>query len=180
LQIIISLLRLQKEDLISDEAKTHFNEAINRIMVMSLIHKKLYQEKELAHISIESYLTELATDINSISNLGFPVNFNVSSKIDQVGLKTIVPLGLLVNELISNSVKHAFTKMEKGTINIEIKNFNANSFKLIYNDDGTWVEPNKENPSFGLELISILTSQLEGECSKIDSEFIFTLKNLDN
>jgi len=183
LQIIISLLRLQKGELKSDEAKKHFSEAINRIMVMSLIHKKLYQEKELSHINIQTYLIDLAEDIQSISDLGFPININVTSEIENVGLKTIVPLGLLINELLTNSIKHAFFKKEKGLINVIIKKKEGYSFLLDFSDNGKWVEPNSQNPSFGLELIGILTSQLEGDYKKESNEdgttFSFELKNID-
>ena len=96
LQIIISLLRLQKGELKSLEAKEHFTEAINRIMVMSLIHKKLYQQEELASISIKSYLEDLSSDIISITSLGKPVEVVINSNIETIGLKTIVPLGLLI------------------------------------------------------------------------------------
>ena len=134
LQIVVSLLRLQKGELQSNEAKRHFNEAINRIMVMSLIHKKLYQEAEMANIDIKPYLTDLSKDVIQTSNIGAPIKFNISSEIERIGLKTIVPLGLLINELLSNSIKHAFKK--EGHINISIIKGSGGNFKLIYTDNG--------------------------------------------
>lgn len=182
LQIIISLLRLQKGELESDEAKRHFSEAINRIMVMSLIHKKLYQQVELAQIDIKSYLTDLSTDIKSLSDLGSPVKIDIASDTKNIGLKTIVPLGLLINELITNSIKHAFFKKKNALISISIRGKN-DDFLLSYSDNGIWIDPNKTKSSFGLELISILTSQLEGNFERISNEegttYTFNIKNID-
>ncbi|PCJ28323.1 MAG: hypothetical protein COA97_01440 [Flavobacteriales bacterium] len=180
LQIVISLLRLQKGEMKSDEAKRHFNEAINRIMVMSLIHKKLYQEAEMAHIEVKPYIKDLSNDVIHISNLGMPIKFDIASEINKIGLKTIVPLGLLINELLSNSIKHAFVKIEEGIINIKVLESNNDDFILIYSDNGTWVEPPKDYTGFGLGLIQTLTEQLEGNFTRNKSEYTFTIKNLDN
>jgi len=179
LQIIISLLRLQKAELKSDEAKRHFTEAINRVMVMSLIHKKLYQKVDMAHIEIKNYLVDLAKDVINISNMGYPIAIDVNSEIDKIGLKTIVPLGLLINELLSNSIKHAFSQKE-GCIFISLlKGNNKDEFLLIYADDGTWLETSKDSRNFGLGLIETLTEQLEGTFSREQSEYTFKIKDLD-
>jgi two-component sensor histidine kinase len=179
LQIVISLLRLQKGEMKSDEAKRHFNEAINRIMVMSLIHKKLYQEAEMAHIEVKPYIKDLSNDVIHISNLGLPIKFDVISDINKIGLKTIVPLGLLINELLSNTIKHAFSNNKEGTININLVKKTEKDFNLIYSDNGTWIEPSKGYSGFGLGLIQTLTEQLEGSFTRNQSEYTFTIKNLD-
>jgi two-component sensor histidine kinase len=180
LQIITSLLRLQKSELKSDETKRHFNEAINRIMVMSLIHKKLYQEFDMANIEIKTYLNDLAIDVIKTSNMGHPIDAAVSSEIQKVGLKTIVPLGLLINELLSNSIKHAFLKKD-GCISISLlKGSNKNEFILIYTDDGIWFDNDENYSSFGLGLIETLTEQLEGTYTRKNSKYTFTIKNLDH
>ncbi|MGB0886812.1 MAG: sensor histidine kinase [Vicingaceae bacterium] len=179
LQIIISLLRLQKGELKSDEAKRHFNEAINRVMVMSLIHQKLYQKKDLAQIEIQSYIHDLSKDLIQISTMGIPINFEVGSEIKKIGLKTIVPLGLLINELISNSIKHAFKKEGFITISV-LKGITPDDFILIYKDDGTWNEPKDMSQCFGLGLIEILTEQLDGYFDRQQSEYTFNLRNLEN
>jgi two-component system, sensor histidine kinase PdtaS len=180
LQIVISLLRLQKGELKSDEAKRHFNEAINRIMVMSLIHKKLYQKTEMSHIEIKDYLKDLSNDVIHISNLGIPIKFEIDSEVQKIGLKTIVPLGLLINELLSNSIKHAFIKMKDGLIYINILPGVDDDFTLIYSDNGTWVEPPKDYTGFGLGLIQTLVEQLDGSFTRNQSEYTFAIKNLDN
>jgi two-component sensor histidine kinase len=180
LQIITSLLRLQKGELESAETKRHFNEAINRILVMSLIHDKLYQEIDMANIEIKTYLEELTIDVIKTSNMGHPISSEINSEVQKVGLKTIVPLGLLINELLSNSIKHAFFKSD-GFISIRLlKGNNKNELILIYADDGVWIEKEIGHSSFGLGLIKTLTEQLEGTYTRNNSEYTFTIQNLDH
>lgn len=182
LQIVISLLRLQKAELKSTEAQNHFSEAINRIMVMSLIHKKLYQESELATIELEAYLSDLADDILALATLTTPIQIEVQSNIDKVGLKTIVPLGLIINELISNSIRHAFRDKANGHIKILLSSDVDEQFTLSYSDDGTWIDPDPDHSSFGLELLEIITEQLEGKITREAGDngtcYTFQLKNI--
>lgn len=183
LQIIVSLLRLQKKEIKSDEAKIQFSEAINRIMVMSSIHQKLYKDKSFTQIVLKDYLTELTDDIVSLSASTEKVKITIESDIENIGLKTIVPLGLIVNELVSNSIQHGFAGNEKGTVDMVIESIDSGHFKLIYKDNGSWIEPDESYSSFGLELISILASQLEGSYERKNDDngtgYYFNFKNLD-
>ena len=111
--------------------------------------------------------------------MGLPIGFSVKSEVNKIGLKTIVPLGLLINELLSNSIKHAFSKKAKGFISINILKSNTNEFKLVYSDDGNWIEPKKNYTGFGLGLIQTLVEQLEGNFTRNKSAYTFTIKNID-
>lgn len=183
LQIVISLLRLQQNELKSEEAKQKFSEAISRIMVMSLIHQKLYQDKSLAEIKIKDYLTDLSSDISSISTLDTPIKVEVTSELEKVGLKTIVPLGLIINELMSNSLEHAFRGKSEANIFISIKKLDNNKFELNYFDNGSWTKHAEAYASFGLELIETLTAQLDGTLKRNISvngtSYEFILNNVD-
>lgn len=161
LQIIISLLRLQKNELKHEESRTQFQEAINRIMVMSSIHQKLYQQEKLSEIDVNTYLNELIHDLTRFYESQKQVDVTLNCKLDSVNIKTIVTVGLLMNELISNSIKYAFTDTNKGQINIDIYP-EGNDFRLIYADNGVWKDSNG-NEGFGMELIDIFTEQLNGE-----------------
>ncbi|MCB9222542.1 MAG: sensor histidine kinase [Crocinitomicaceae bacterium] len=161
LQIIISLLRLQMTDIKNKESKQHFSEAINRVMVMSSIHQKLYKEQDLSEFSLVSYIEDLSSELKQFFLEEFPVKINVESDYQIIDLKTVVPVGLIMNELLSNSFKYAFKSSESGEISILIKN-QGDFFDLIYFDNGTWIEPKEDNSSFGLELINTLTEQLNG------------------
>ena len=183
LQIIISLLRLQKNELKTEESKVQFNEAINRIMVMSLIHQKLYQDETLADIKLETYLNDLKDEILKLSTLSIPLSVEVKTDIERIGLKTIVPLGLIVNELMSNSIEHAFADCQTAKIAVSLTQKVGDSFELTYTDNGKWQDNIGAQASFGLELVETLTTQLEGtvkrEVGNGQTTFTFLLKNLD-
>ncbi len=163
LQIIISLLKLQGNEIDHDETKMHFNEAINRVMVMSSIHQRLYQAKDITKFNLTSYIEGLAEELKVFFCGDFPIKINVDSNCNDIGLKTVVPIGLLLNELLSNSFKYAFLHKDSGEIAINIEDVKADRFKITYSDDGIWREPLFGNRGFGLELIQILTEQMEGK-----------------
>jgi two-component sensor histidine kinase len=161
LQIIISLLRLQQSEIVNEEARSNFTEAINRVMVMSSIHQRLYQEKEVSRIDLKSYLSDLAEDLKMIFQTEKKIDVHITSTYGEIDLKTLVPLGLLLNELISNSYKYAFNAVAEGEIKIDHCE-NQDKFDLIYSDNGTWREQESNRASFGLDLINILSEQLNG------------------
>jgi len=181
LQIVISLLRMHSDEVKSEETKTHFSEAMNRIMTMSLIHQKLYQEKELSNIDVNTYFEELTKEIiSSSARENRSIGFQIDTNIKRVGLKTIVPLGLLINELMTNSVKHAFSNQPNGKISVCFTELAGNRLRLEYSDNGTWQNGVKSVEGFGLELIQLLTSQLEGEYERTGSRYVFEISNLDH
>jgi len=161
LQIIISLLRLQMMDIKNIEAKEHFSEAINRVMVMSSIHQKLYQEKNLTNFNLQEYIIELSQELKLFFKEEFPIKIEVDVNYENIDLKTIVPIGLLLNELLSNSFKYAFEEKSEGEIKITIDGKN-DFFELKFSDSGRWKENKREDNGFGLELLDILTEQLNG------------------
>ncbi len=180
LQIIISLLRLQKNDIKNPETQKQFSEAINRVMVMSSIHQKLYKDESLTNVNITEYITDLTNEIKTLSINDKPLTIHVKSEINSIGLKTIVPLGLIINELASNSIQHAFTNTEGPQININITEDSDNQFTLYYTDNGVWKSIEEGYSSFGLELLEILSSQLDGhykrESTETGTNYIFVLK----
>jgi len=183
LQIIISLLRLQKNEIQNTETQKQFTEAINRVMVMSSIHQKLYKDESLTSISLKEYITELTNEIKDFSVLEKELLINVDSDIESIGLKTIVPLGLIINELTSNSIQHAFDLTENPKITITITKQNHNKFVLNYTDNGIWKTVKENYSSFGLELLDILASQLDGgfdrESNSKGTKYVFNLQDVD-
>lgn len=174
LQIIISLLRMQRSEIKSEENQEQFTIAINRILTMSLIHQKLYQEKEPSRVNIADYINDLSQELLSVANR--QVSLEIDSDDEFAGLKTIVPFGLLVNELISNSLKHAYSEDESAVIQIEIKPKNKYEIFFSYQDNGQWIEPKEEEVgSFGLELIDVLTEQLDGTYKREGSHYSFEI-----
>ena len=164
LQIISSLLKLQAVESNDARLEDHFNEAINRIQSMALIHEKMYHNDDLTKIDIQSYLISLADDITRSFNLKNEVRFNVHSQVHQIDVKSIVPISLIFNELITNTLKHGLSDNKKGEINVEIKS-NKDVIQFKYSDNGVWKDPSVTG-TFGLELINTLTQQLDGTCER--------------
>jgi two-component sensor histidine kinase len=179
LQVIISLLRIQSQELKSEEARKSFNEAISRIMTMSLIHQKMYERQELSRINLQEYFSTLIDDMLSSSVTTGKVSFNLSMETEEIGSKTIAPLALIINELISNSLKHAFES--EGEINIHFSTHEDGRFELVYSDNGTW--KSRKEGAFGLQLIDIFTEQLDGEYARetfdTGTTYRFLLSDLD-
>jgi two-component sensor histidine kinase len=184
LQIISSLLRLQGNDIENEELKKHFDEATNRIVVMSMIHQRLYDGKELSKIQLVQYLKELAHDLERIYSHQHPITFDIQSNLNTIGLKSIVPIGLIFNELISNSLKYAFLEKENGIISISINEIDNSKIQITYSDNGVWKGDLKNKNGFGLELIDLLTEQLDGTVNLTITEnltcYEFEFPNLSN
>ena len=179
LQIVVSLLRMQMDVIENDVAKNQFEDAVNRILAMSLIHQKLYQNNQIAMINPLSYIDSLAKEIIKASSSDVKISFELDVTMKQIGLKTIVPLGLMINELISNSIKHAFLQVTQGQIYIHLHEKDNNKLFFYYNDSGNWIENEKRPHGFGSELIEMLSQQLEGSFTREDSCFKFYLQNID-
>lgn len=168
LQVIISLLRLQSRDLTDTKEVSKFAESINRIVTMSLIHEKVYQNEELSNVNLKDYFTTLAQDFLRSYDKKQAIHFEMTTEIETLDLKPIVPLALIFNELFTNSLKYAFEEMEEGRIELRFTPAENDCYVFSYSDNGKWKQPlatgqagEKEN-TFGLELIDALTEQLNG------------------
>lgn len=180
LQVITSLLRLQSYEIEDPKQVSTFDEAINRVKSMSLIHERMYQDNLLTAFDFESYIRSLANELISAYSFNAEVQLKVSSNLSNIESKNIVPISLLFNELISNSIKHAFKNTQQPEISIEIiKDDKTNSHSINYSDNGTWIESNKK--SFGSELIVAMSEQLDGtfEINTLNgTHYNFQFKNL--
>lgn len=182
LQIVMSLLRMQSTKIASLETKEHFNDAINRVLTMSLIHQKLYESENLSAVDFAEYIESLASDVLRSSNIPRDIDKTFSIEVPEVGMKTIVPIALIITELISNSVKHAFEETEHPEINLKANvTANSESLEMIYSDNGIWKDSDED--SFGVQLIEALTEQLEGSfelnIDETGSTYTFQFKQVD-
>lgn len=162
LQIISTFLRMQQHEINSEEVKTVFVEAINRVDSMLLVHNKLYKGNKLTNASVYDYVKGLIKDSVGLSLLRNEVEINVRTNVSTFDMKTLLPIGLILNELTSNAIKHAFLNKSNPCITIEIMLID-NVVKLIFIDNGTWKQNTNSKSSFGLALIEMLTEQLEGK-----------------
>lgn len=180
LQIIVSLLRLQSYQIENKEHNQSFNEAINRIIAISSIHEKIYQNDSFKKINIEEYFKDLCIEIISMHNLNTSIKTNFNFEIKSISIDPIVPMALIFNELISNSIKHFNKQDENLIITIEFKELKSNTIQLDYADNGTWNE-NVEKNTLGIELITALTKQINGKMNltkKPFTQFHFEFENV--
>ena len=174
MQVIISLLSIQSGYTKDEAALALFDEAKTRIRSMALIHEKMYQTGDLAKIDFQDYIMALTNDL--IETYAIDTDIFLDIKIDKVkfNIDTLIPLGLLLNEVITNSLKYAFKNREKGKITIHLLlNEDANLYTLTIGDNGIGMPQemfDKEEGSLGMELIKIFTTQLDGEIERLPDE----------
>ena len=164
LQIISSLLRLQSGYIKDKQALDIFQDSQNRVRAMALIHENLYQTKDLSKIEFSEYIRKLKQNLVRFYNIK---NININTNIEKIFLKldTAIPCGLIINELISNSIKHAFKNTQKGEIHVEFITLQQGKYSLSVSDNGVGVAKNIDSlkkQSLGLELVWNLVEQLEG------------------
>ena len=166
LQVVASLLRLQSETIEDEKLQQVFGQSQSRVASMALIHEKLYKGEDLVQLDIGGYLKELFAELVQLNNVRDTIRYNTS--IDEgltLDLDTMVPLGLVLNELITNSFKHAFVGRERGQIDLRIARVNEKEFDLIYTDDGVGIPQEKlthDGATLGMSLIDSLVEQLNG------------------
>ncbi|MFK8046641.1 MAG: sensor histidine kinase [Crocinitomicaceae bacterium] len=179
LQVIISLLRLQLFQLNNDDSISGpFQDSINRITTMALIHEKMYKGDNINSLNVEDYIKDLANDILTTYVNSKKIDLKIKSDINQLTTDDLVPFSLIINELITNSIKHGFKNAETGIIEINLINTTI-GFDFVYKDSGIWLE-NDSSQSFGLELIETLNGHFDGiyhkNISDAGTEFIFNFK----
>jgi two-component system, sensor histidine kinase PdtaS len=180
LQIVVSLLRMQSNEIDDRSSKGQFDEAIARIMTISTIHQKLYEQKNLSEIDLFNYLNSLLDEISKLHNTKIKTTLEIEGSIKSLGLRSVVPLGLIINELITNSVKH-HTNDEMPEVKLHFLSTDNSMITFQYSDNGIWSENNKDQKfRFGTELIEILTEQMEGSVIRQGTAYLFKLKNLDH
>jgi two-component sensor histidine kinase len=181
LQVVSSLIRLQSFETDDVEAKKMFDATVGRVIAMALIHEKMYQNDNLSKINITEYLKSLANDIVESLSVEKNIKFNILSDLDRLGNRTIVPLALIFNELISNSIKHAFNIIDVPMIKIRVSIFDEECFVVDYQDNGVW--DNNLSEGFGVELINTFVEQLDGVVDRVSNEtgtkYTFKLKNIE-
>jgi two-component sensor histidine kinase len=166
LQIISSLLRLQANAIQDPKALSSFKDSQNRVRAMALIHERLYQSESLAKIYFPEYVRKLTSDVLRSYNFAAST-IRIYSDIADVELKvdTVIPCGLIINELVSNAIKYAFPTQTDGEIKISFVEVAATQYQLVVQDDGIGLPEGfdfRNTSSLGLQLVCALTEQLQG------------------
>jgi two-component sensor histidine kinase len=165
LQVVSSLLRLQSADLENEAVREVFANSQRRIASMALIHEALYNSSDLARIDFEPYVTALVANlVDSFGAATAHIDMQVRVQAAPLSLDRALPMGLIVSELVSNALRHAFAGRDGGRIAIELTDaVQGEGFTLSISDNGvglpqgadTW-----ESPGLGLRLVEALAGQL--------------------
>jgi len=183
LQIIASLLNLQSRYITDPNVLESIKESQSRVRAMALVHERIYRSHNIAEINLKDYLKYLTKQILQFYNIQHH-QIGISVTMDEIlaDIDTVIPVGLILNELVSNSLKHAFSDGRKGTISIEGTPQDANSLRFIYHDNGVGLPAGfdwKNTESLGLRLVNSLVDQLDGTIESSSGEgttFIITIQ----
>ncbi len=167
LQVVSSLLQIQRRGLKSDDEKGReaLLESQSRVSAMGLIHNKLYQGKEVTSVHMPEYLKDLGETLLDAYRLEEQVEIFFDVADIRLDVDNAIPLGLIINELVTNSLKYAFPKGREGTIEIALHRDNGR-VRLEVTDNGVGsaaAENRTDSTSYGTNLIGLLTKKLKGE-----------------
>lgn len=168
LQIVSSLLNLQSDSVKDEAAQEAFKEGQNRVDAMAMIHKHLYATDELTSVDISTYLERLVQSLAysyGFSKRNFVLHTDIRKQ--PVDVDVAIPLGLIVNELVSNTFKHAFKDVAMAEITIKLR-YDNDQISLLIKDNGSGLPKEfsvEDSASFGLELVQTLVHQLKGKIS---------------
>jgi len=182
LQMISGILHMHSKKVEDKMAQEVLKHSIQTISSIGIIHEKLYKSDNLEVIDINKYLLDLISYIKQSLN-GNKIEFDIECKDIMLTLKNAVPLGLIVNEIITNSFKHAFNKntLEEKKITIKMSKDDENRIELNISDNGVGIEIPKLKKNFGFKLIESLTTyQLEGSIEYYNMDgFAYCIKFKD-
>jgi two-component sensor histidine kinase len=170
LQTVCSLLNMQSREVEDEQMKNLIKSSQNRVMAMAMVHEMLYLRDDLSTIDYKPYVFKLAEYlVKSVKGPDSKVKLAIDIPEIELGIDTAIPLGLLINETITNSLKYGIQDDAEGEIHIELKKDDENGYILTIGDDGIGiseaVDP-KTTKSLGLKLIHNLARQLKGSITR--------------
>ncbi len=172
MQIVNSLLFLQEQavhEQVDKIALNAFKQSRMRIKAMAVIHDRLYRSSEFSSIDFEEYLNVLVPELLSSYGVGNKINIDVSAQGIKLGLDAAVPCALIINELITNSLKHAFPPGQSGIITLKMKYKPDGAVRLAVSDNGIGIlmsDSQQMSPNtLGLRLVTDLARQLDGSAT---------------
>jgi two-component sensor histidine kinase len=172
LQVISSLLSLQSDRLADTMVRKLFLDARDRVRSMALVHEKLYNSQNLARVELGEYTRSLMNDLlQGHAALASKVRLRIEQDSVLVPVDVAIPCGLILNELATNALKHAFRERAEGEIAIETRRLADGRIRIVFSDDGDGLPPEidwRSADTLGLRLIRMLTDQLGGT-SELDN-----------
>jgi len=180
LQVVSSLLSIQGREITDEKAQQAVNESRNRVRSMALIHQFLYGEQNLSSIDMQQYIAQLGQSLFSTYKVDHDL-VELKTEVDQILLDvdTAIPVGLILNELITNALKYAFPDGKEGVLFVGLKE-NKGVLELLVKDNGVGVsEDIPKSSSFGMKLLNAFKQKLEAEYTienKNGLEVIYSIK----
>ncbi|MVN76021.1 tetratricopeptide repeat protein [Hymenobacter sp. HMF4947] len=165
LQIISSLLNTQAEYLRDPAALAALRESQNRVQAMALVHQKLYQSDSVARVNMPEYIREITEHLLDSFDCADSVRAQVAVAPIELDVALATPLGLIINEAVTNALKHAFPQRRPGTLSIRLQPRGAHHYELLIADDGVGLPPGfdlRHSQSLGLTMVTGLSKQLDG------------------
>lgn len=164
LEVVSSLLALQSAQIDDPDIQEAMLSSQNRVNSMGILHQKLYQGEQLAFIEMKNYFINLSENILDSYNASDRVTVECSMKEIELDVDTAVPIGLIVNELLTNSLKYAFPKGQKGIVTLSLNDMGEDRLQLRIADNGIGKTLNQQpqGTGFGTQLVALLTRQLDG------------------
>jgi PAS domain S-box-containing protein len=166
MQIISSLMSLQSRRTEDEKMKNLFDESQSRIRSMALVHEQLYQSEDLAKIDFKAYVRSLTNELIQLYLINTKmIQLVIDIENIQLSVDTAIPYALIINELVSNSLKYAFPEGEEGIITVRFCNHHDDGYTLTVSDNGIGLPEEfdlKNTETLGLQLVRILVKQLKG------------------
>ena len=164
MQVIYGLLNVQCDYIRNKQCIDILRGCQNQIMSMALVHKILYRSKDLTHIDLQDYISRLANKLlQSYGINNGKVTFKINAENVPLGVNTTIPCGLIINELVSNSLKHAFPGKKEGKIQITLCSIDKNLFELVINDNGIGIPEDidiKNTETLGIKMVVVFVEDM--------------------
>lgn len=166
LQVLSSLLSLQSDYIADPAALDAVIEGRNRVQSMGLLHQKLYMGDHLSAVNVREYIQDLINHLGETFGVNRKINFELDIRVEQFDIDTAIPLGLIINELVTNSLKYAFPDQKNGKITIQLWLEKPTQLLVLkVADNGVGLQENHEHSNatnFGTDLIKVLSKKLKG------------------
>lgn len=168
LEVVSSLLALQSAKIEDPEMQDAMLASQNRVQSMGILHQKLYQSEHLAFIEMKNYFQNLCENILDSYNETERIEVDIDMNEIELDVDTAVPVGLIVNELLTNSLKYAFPNHKKGTIKLSLEKVDNENLSLKISDNGIGKSLNTvaKGTGFGTQLVDLLTRQIGGKLTQ--------------
>lgn len=182
LQVVNSLLRLQAKEFDDEEVVEKFSEARHRVLSMAKLHEKMYGSDDLLYVDIHDHFKSLIEGLIKNYSLNKIIKLDVTVQEVKMGISTLTPLGLMINEFVTNSLKYAFVNRNEGKLFVHIKHLENKYYEMIIGDDGIGLSETITPSNLGSKLIKIFVKQLGGSMERLDQPgtvYKIILKKID-